>query len=120
MARTQRWPVGLTSALAVLLVLSCAPAASGPAAAPAAGQGRGSAAGDLAASGGGRLAPELQTLIDAARQEGALNLVWSDGALGSSEDVSRLGRAFNAYYGLNLDVRFTPGPSIPEMAAKLA
>jgi hypothetical protein len=110
-----RWSVGLGSALALLFVLSCVPATTAPAAAPSVSQGPAPA--DSASAS---LAPELQALVAAARREEALNLVWSDGALGSSDGVSRLAREFNRHYGLNLDVRFTPGPSIPEMAAKLA
>lgn len=115
MRPTPRWSAALGSALTLLLVVGCAPAASQPAAAPAAGQGSAPASGAVVA-----LAPELQVLVDGARREGALNLVWSDGALGSSEGVSRFARDFNRHYGLNLDVRFTPGPSFPEMAAKLS
>lgn len=90
MTRTPPWSVGLGSALALLLALGCAPATSGPAA-PAAGQGPApapvGAAREPADSGGAPLAPELQALVDAARRERALNLVWTDGALGSSEGV---------------------------------
>ena len=34
--------------------------------------------------------------------------------------MPRLAERFNRLYGLNVDVRFTPGPSFPEMAAKVA
>jgi ABC-type Fe3+ transport system substrate-binding protein len=58
-------------------------------------------------------------LLDAARHEGSLSLVWGEGSAGGSEGARRLAVGFNRYYGLNLDVRFTPGPSMPEMAAKV-
>ncbi len=62
----------------------------------------------------------LQGLIDAAWQEGQLSLVWAPGVLGDHETIQRLANGFNEFYGLNLDVRFTPGPPSTEMAAKLA
>jgi iron(III) transport system substrate-binding protein len=62
----------------------------------------------------------LQALVAAARQEGSLSLVWGQGSMGGSEGVARLAEGFNRAYGLNLDVRFTPGPSMPSMAARLA
>jgi iron(III) transport system substrate-binding protein len=62
---------------------------------------------------------ELQVLIDAARQEGTLDLVWGDGSVGGREGTSRLMDGVNRQYGLNLDIRFTPGPSFPEMASRI-
>jgi ABC-type Fe3+ transport system substrate-binding protein len=62
----------------------------------------------------------LSVLVEAARREGALDLVWGDSVLGGREGVSRLAEGFNRHYGLNLEVRFTPGPSFPEAAARLA
>ena len=53
-------------------------------------------------------------------QEGTLSLVWGQGSMGGSEGVSRLADGFNRAYGLSLDVRFTPGPSMPNMAARVA
>ena len=60
-----------------------------------------------------------QALIDAARQEGVLELVWGEGVAGGREGVAQLAEGLNRRYGLNLDVRFTPGPSFPEMAARI-
>ncbi len=64
--------------------------------------------------------PALPALIDAARQEGAIDLVWGEGSLGGREGTRRLIDGLNRLHGLNLDVRFTPGPSFPEMAARIA
>jgi ABC-type Fe3+ transport system substrate-binding protein len=60
----------------------------------------------------------LTRLVEAARQEGQLTLIWTENA-GSRDGIRRWIDGFNATYGLNLDVRFTPGPSMPEMASKL-
>lgn len=59
-------------------------------------------------------APTLQTILDGARQEGQLSIVVGEGTLG---DNSLLIAAFNKYYSLDLDVRFTPGPPMPNMVA---
>jgi iron(III) transport system substrate-binding protein len=124
MPRPLRWLPALAGALTLALLLGCAPGTAAPPPAPAASQApppapattpRQPAIGSATA-----LPAELQPIVEAARREGALNFVWGDGALGSNEGMSRLRRGFSQYYGLNLDVRFTPGPSFPEMAARLA
>jgi ABC-type Fe3+ transport system substrate-binding protein len=64
--------------------------------------------------------PALQAVIDAARQEGVLDLVWGEGIVGGREGTTRLVEGLNRRYGLNLEVRFTPGQSFPEMASRIA
>ncbi|HEY7062338.1 MAG TPA: ABC transporter substrate-binding protein [Chloroflexota bacterium] len=88
---------------------ACAPAPTTPAASPTASASAPAAPGD-----------ELQTLIDGARQEGQLVLVWSENTAGGSEGIRRWTEGFNRLYGLNLTVQFTPGPSMPEVAAKVS
>src|SRR4051812_38477915 len=63
--------------------------------------------------------PALQAVIDAARQEGTLDLVWAEGVVGGREGVSRLAEGLKRRYGLNLDIRFTPGLNMAEMAPRL-
>jgi ABC-type Fe3+ transport system substrate-binding protein len=58
-------------------------------------------------------APTLQSIIDGARQEGQLSIVTGEGTLGNP--MTPLIEGFNKYYGLNLDVRFTPGPPMPNV-----
>ncbi|MDP2647486.1 MAG: extracellular solute-binding protein [Desulfobacterales bacterium] len=58
-------------------------------------------------------------IIAAAQKEGALDLVWGSGTIAGSEGAKRLGAGFNKYYGLDLKVNFTPGPSMPSIAAKI-
>jgi iron(III) transport system substrate-binding protein len=60
----------------------------------------------------------LQSLIDAARQEGQLSLIWGEGTMGGSDGVRKLAEGFNRAYGLNLQVQYTPGPSMSEMLTK--
>jgi ABC-type Fe3+ transport system substrate-binding protein len=57
----------------------------------------------------------LNEIIDGAKKEGQLSIVVGEGTLGGSN--SGLGAAFNKYYGLSLDVRFTPGPPMPNVVA---
>lgn len=59
--------------------------------------------------------PKLQQIIAAAKAEGQLSLVMGEGTIGNQN--SGLGEAFDKYYGFNLDVRFTPGPPMPNVAA---
>jgi ABC-type Fe3+ transport system substrate-binding protein len=61
--------------------------------------------------------PKLKAIIDGARHEGQLSIVVGEGTLGGSN--SGLAAAFNKYYGFNLDVRFTPGPPMPNVVAQV-
>src|SRR5262249_48105010 len=60
-----------------------------------------------------------QAMIEAARKEGQLTLIWGEGTMGGSEGVRRLAAGYNKHYGLNVDVRFTPGDSMPQMVARV-
>jgi ABC-type Fe3+ transport system substrate-binding protein len=99
------------SALVLAALVACAAPAAAPSQTPPGAP--------AAAAGATDRPPALQALVDAARQEGALDLVWGDGSLGGREGTSRLMDGLNQLYGLNLAVRFTPGPSFPEMAARV-
>jgi ABC-type Fe3+ transport system substrate-binding protein len=59
----------------------------------------------------------LKAIMDGARKEGQLSIVVGEGTLGGSN--SGLAAAFNKYYGFNLDVRFTPGPPMPNVVAQV-
>jgi ABC-type Fe3+ transport system substrate-binding protein len=63
---------------------------------------------------------ELQAIIAGARQEGALNLVWSPNAPGGAQGPRRIVDGLNNRYGLAIQVAFTPGPSMNDMAVRLA
>src|SRR5262249_6640297 len=101
------------SALVLAALVACASPSGAPSQAPA-------SAPAAAAQPAANRSPTLQALVDAARQEGAIDLVWGEGSLGGREGTRQLIDAINRQYGLNLDVRFTPGPSFPEMAARIA
>jgi ABC-type Fe3+ transport system substrate-binding protein len=97
--------VGTAAAVGALLVLAliaCGPAPSSP-----------------TAPSQGNETSVLQSLIDGARKEGKLSLVWTEGTIGGSEAIQRWAEGFNRLYGLNLDVQFTPGPPMAPMAARI-
>jgi ABC-type Fe3+ transport system substrate-binding protein len=100
----------------LLVAVACGPAA-GPSgatgsAASATAAPRQSATDPTAAPA---LSPELRTIVDGARREGELNLVWGENSLGGRKAIERWTEGLNRRYGLNLRVQFTPGPSIPEV-----
>jgi len=63
--------------------------------------------------------PALRQVIDGARKEGALTLSYGS-ALDGAKGAVRLQNMINRKYGLNLKFTFAPGPSGPEMAARIA
>jgi len=99
---------GLAGALLLVLVASCAPPAASPAQQPS------TAAKPQAAS-----SDPLQQVIEAARSEGELLLVWSESTLNGTEGARRMAAQFNNRYGLNTNIQFTPGPAMPEVANKI-
>ena len=105
----------------VLLVVACAPAAPAPTAPrPAASPATPEAAPGTMWQEATRPAVEQQELVDAARREGQLTFVWGATTMGGRDGLRRLAEGFNKHYGLSLDVQFTPGPSMPEMAQRIA
>ncbi|HEY7065863.1 MAG TPA: extracellular solute-binding protein [Chloroflexota bacterium] len=117
---------GVVAAVALAVVLgACAPS-SRPSAPPAgvlaperASAAREVLSGQQAAPPAGPAAAALQALVDGARQEGQLNLVLTAGVFGGDEGLQYLMEGFNRLYGLNLTVRTTPGPTLPNMVARL-
>lgn len=123
---------GLAIPVLALLVVAfaCAPAASrqaesaanpGPAPRPAQGASNPApaAAPDAAAPASRFTNERLRALIDAARQEGTINLVWGENTLAGANGADTLVRAVNDYYGLDLKLQYTIGPSQPQVANML-
>jgi iron(III) transport system substrate-binding protein len=107
----------------LLIVAACGPGASAPPGSRGGSEPGASrnAAGAPAATAATQAptAGTLQALIEGARKEGALSFVWGEGTVGGSEGIRRLAQGFNRHYGLNVDVRFTPGPAMPEVVSKV-
>jgi ABC-type Fe3+ transport system substrate-binding protein len=114
-----------------LLVVACAPSAAPPAApaarpaAPApsapAASAPAPAAPAPAAAPSSAAAPgdTLAGLVEAARAEGQLNLIWTPSIGGRTGAIERWGEGFNRLYGLNVRFQYTPGPTIPEMLVRI-
>jgi ABC-type Fe3+ transport system substrate-binding protein len=106
----------LAATFLVLALSACAPGApargtqSASAPQPAAG-----AVARAAAQSG-----PLQDLIEGARREGQLVLIGGEGTFGGTEAIRRLADGYNRLYGLNVNVQFTPGPSMPQMTSRVA
>jgi len=63
--------------------------------------------------------PALQEVIAGAKKENKLELQWGAGMIGNNNVLKQMGDGMNAMFGTNIAVRFTPGPSEPEMLNKV-
>jgi iron(III) transport system substrate-binding protein len=108
--------VGLAVTVVALLVAACQSAA--PAATPRAAP---EAAGPASAPAADTRPAEVQRLVAAARERGEteLNVSWGN-SLGGPEGVRRFEALFNRLYGTNVRIIYTPGPSMPDTAGKVA
>jgi ABC-type Fe3+ transport system substrate-binding protein len=61
----------------------------------------------------------LKAVIEAAQKEGKLELEWGQSILGGSGGTKEMGEAMNAMFGTSIAVRYTPGPSLPEVLNKV-
>lgn len=61
----------------------------------------------------------LQELIAGAKKEGTLRAMWSSSSLSGGKGFRHVLAAMNKKYGLNLEGKFTPGPSMTRMVAKI-
>jgi ABC-type Fe3+ transport system substrate-binding protein len=114
-----RWWLGNLMGALVILAACSAPGGGSGASTPSGASGQRAAAAAPAAPAAA-VSPEMQALIDGARREGQLTLIWGENTAGGEAGARRWAEGFNRQYGLNVDVRFTPGPSMPEVAAKVA
>ncbi|MGH7032213.1 MAG: ABC transporter substrate-binding protein [Stellaceae bacterium] len=63
--------------------------------------------------------PALAKVIEAAKKEGKIELEWGAGILGGTEGVKAMAAGMNAMFGTKIAVRFTPGPSLPEVVNRV-
>ena len=63
---------------------------------------------------------KLASLIKAAQAEGMLNLVWGENTFRGLQGVRELVSGMNKQFGASIIANWTPGPSQPQMAAKIA
>ena len=63
---------------------------------------------------------KLAALKKAAQAEGMLNLVWGENTFRGLQGVRDLVSGMNKQFGTSIIANWTPGPSQPQMAAKIA
>lgn len=63
---------------------------------------------------------KLAALKKAAQTEGMLNLVWGENTFRGLQGVRDLVSGMNKHFGTSIIANWTPGPSQPQMAAKIA
>src|SRR5262249_47675726 len=63
---------------------------------------------------------KLPVLIKAAQSEGMLKLVWGENTFRGLPGVRDLVAGMNKQYGTSVIANWTPGPSQPQMAARIA
>lgn len=82
--------------------------------------GSGSSNNSSSASGGqkAQMTPQLQQVINAAKQEGG-SLLFANYLQGGQKEVEEWNKGFNAYYGLNVKISSFPANNMPADAAKL-
>jgi ABC-type Fe3+ transport system substrate-binding protein len=61
---------------------------------------------------------DLAALIAGAKKEKVLRGMWSSSSLAGGKGFREIVAAMNKKYGLNLEAKFTPGPSMTRMIAK--
>lgn len=66
------------------------------------------------------LTPELQQIVEGAKKEGQLRLVWGGGSLGGTAGVEMFEAAMNRMFGTKIDIKYSPGPSMPSMGSQIA
>lgn len=64
--------------------------------------------------------PALSSVIQEAKKEGKLKLMWGEGTLGGSKGAAKFEAAMNKMFGTNIRIGFTPGPSMPQMGSQIA
>jgi len=64
--------------------------------------------------------PALSNVIQEAKKEGKLKLLWGEGTLGGSKGAARFEQMMNKMFGTDIRISFTPGPSMPQMCSQIA
>lgn len=77
----------------------------------------------IATGGSARAAqwsPALSNVIQEAKKEGKLKLLWGEGTLGGSKGAARFEQMMNKMFSTDIRISFTPGPSMPQMGSQIA
>jgi ABC-type Fe3+ transport system substrate-binding protein len=106
------------------LALAACQAPAAPSVKPAAAPGQapaGQAAPATPGAASDAPSAEVQRLVAAAQAAGEteFGLVWAESTFGGAEGARQFQALFNKLYGTNIRINFTPGPSMPDMAARV-
>ncbi len=63
--------------------------------------------------------PELTKIIEGAKRENQLKLMWGEGTLGGSKGAKMFQASMNKLFGTNLVISFSPGPSMPQLGSQI-
>lgn len=64
--------------------------------------------------------PEMAKVIEGAKKEGRLSLMWSQATLGGSQGAEMAQAAMNKMFGTNIQIRFAPGPAMAQVGSQIA
>lgn len=64
--------------------------------------------------------PEMTKVIEGAKKEGRVNLMWSQATLGGSQGAEMAQAAMNKMFGTNIQIRFAPGPAMAQVGGQIA
>jgi iron(III) transport system substrate-binding protein len=64
--------------------------------------------------------PAFSKLLQAAKAEKELNVLGGGGTWGDADAQKALESSFNKKYGLNVRIKFAPGPAMPDLARRIA
>ncbi|HEX6510962.1 MAG TPA: hypothetical protein VF157_01595, partial [Chloroflexota bacterium] len=97
--------------LLLALLTACGGAAAGSGQAPTSGQAPAQA-----------FSPEVQRLLAAAKAAGEteLDVSWSSDVMGGTDGAKQFEALFNRFYGTNIKIVHTPGPSMTDMVNKVS
>lgn len=63
--------------------------------------------------------PELEKVIEGAKKEGVLKVLWTEGHMGGDVGLKVIIAAMNKRYGTNVTLQFTQGGSFPQVLGRL-
>ncbi|MEE2955715.1 MAG: ABC transporter substrate-binding protein [Pseudomonadota bacterium] len=63
--------------------------------------------------------PDLEKVIQGAKKEGVLKLLWTEGHMGADAGINDMVKTINKTYGTNIKLQFTQGRSFPANLGRL-
>ncbi len=72
------------------------------------------------AANAAKMTPALKKLIAAAEKEGELQVMWGASSMGGPKGAKAFAQHMNKIYGINITIKWAPGPSMPRMGNRIA